>query len=144
MSLAHEDIYASSKWVRLFEAFSLSLRMEGLDGSSIATSAKLRWAPASYNASDTTVISPALRKPKKQVHTAAQSMILFQQFAFSSHTSLSFFMIPGVIGRRVRLPRVDFAWWTLMPFSTCSSLAMLAMPASAMPWAICKWQMADK
>ena len=52
----------------VFDDFSLMPISVGFFGSSIATSAKFKCVPASYAPSDGTVISPALKKPRKQEH----------------------------------------------------------------------------
>ena len=80
--------------------FSLMRISVGLLGSATATSAKFKCVPASYAPSDGTVISPALKKPKKQVHAAAHSITLSGFRESDSHTLRRFIGMSGVMGRR--------------------------------------------
>ena len=58
----------------VLEAFSLNLSTCGLAIQSIETSARQRCTAGSNAVSVGTVSSPALRKPKKQVHAATQTI----------------------------------------------------------------------
>ena len=84
----------------VLDAFMCTLRSEGLHLLSTATSEKLRWTPASYSASVGTVSSPALRKPKKHRHEAAQSIMLSKLLDSFSHIFLILSSDSGVIGNR--------------------------------------------
>ena len=63
------------------------------------TSAKDRWMAGSYDASEGTVNSAHLKKPKKATETAAHSIRLSKERAPLLHTDFSFNRISGVMGR---------------------------------------------
>ena len=88
----------------VLEALRCSFTIPGLDLLSTNMSLSLKWVDASLPGSDGTVNSPALIKPKKQIHDAAHSMIQSLSDGCESHTFRSFSRIVGVIWRR------GFSW----------------------------------
>ena len=88
----------NSDW--MFNASSGLCISVGFLGSSTTTSVRFKCVPAPYAPSDATVIFPALKKPKKQVHAATHSIMLPGFRESDSHTLRSFVRMSGVIGRR--------------------------------------------
>ena len=83
----------------VFEALMHTLIIvRGWLGLYMAISARVKWYVGSQSWADGEVISPDLRKPKKHVVQAAQSMMLSKPCRDFSHTCCSLDNIVGVIG----------------------------------------------
>ena len=110
-----------------FECFNPNLQNFGLSYKSTGTSEKFRCNPTSYDESDGTVTSPALRKPKKHKRDDAHNITWSGLCGEFAHTPLILESSSGVIGNRgVQVP-FDLAWRALMPFRTCSKCAIAFM-----------------
>ena len=111
-----------------------------------ATSPALRRPSGSYSLRDGTVISPALRKPKKAIQKAAYSMILLWDWlSFPRMTGVSSFNKDGVIGRQVQGRVVCFlAWHNFTPLKVYFKSGSDMVNGSPMLPTICMQRIADK
>ena len=91
---------------------------DGFRALSTATSDKHRCTPGSYDFTSGVVISPTLRKAKKQRQQAAHMSLLSGSADVEAHTPFNFRNTSGVIGKRSRRLSPMVACTRFTPFRT--------------------------
>ena len=107
------------------------------------TSEKHKWVVGSKAASDSTVSSPALRKPKKQMLAAAQIRTISGSERRGSKYLWILCIIAVVMGSRLAVLSLILCC-DLVPLTTPSNFGMLAMHGSGKPLATCRWRIGDR